>query len=68
MFQHQIKSGRVVAIITANEFAGPFSTRLYINDGATATLHVRKAKTLRGAEKQARKMIESHTGKPARCD
>ena len=55
--QKSIWNGSKVAIISANTSKGPFSTRLYVNYGDTATLNYRKAKTLKGAEKQARKMV-----------
>lgn len=56
-FFKEIRVGSRVAIISANQSDGPFSTRLYVNNGETATLIYRKAKTLAGAEKQAREMV-----------
>lgn len=57
MFQQTIKNGSREVIISANTEAGPFSIRLYVNNGETATLVSAKAKTLAGATKQARKML-----------
>jgi len=45
------------AIISANDESGPFTTRLYVDKGNTATLTVKKAKTLKGAQRQAAKMF-----------
>jgi hypothetical protein len=57
MFQKSIRSGSREVIISANTPAGPFSSRLYVNNGETATLVTAKAKSLKGAEKQAQKML-----------
>lgn len=57
MYSKQITSGTRVVIISANSIAGPFTSRLYVNSGETATLQSRKAKTLAGAEKQARALL-----------
>ena len=45
------------AIISANDEAGPFTTRLYVDKGETATLTVKKAKTFTGARRQASAML-----------
>lgn len=57
MFQKSIKQGSREVVISANTGAGPFSSRLYVNHGETATLETAKAKTLKGAEKQAERML-----------
>lgn len=44
-------------IISANTPEGPFSSRLYVNGGETATLVSAKAKTLAGARRQAWRML-----------
>ncbi len=51
--QIEVWNGARLAIITANDACGPFTTRLYVNHGQTATTMVRKATTLKGARKQA---------------
>lgn len=61
-FEERIPSGSRVAVITANTEAGPFSTRVYVDQGRTATLTVKKAKTLAGARKQAREMLAKFGG------
>lgn len=58
-FQKNITKGSKVAIISANDQVGPFSIRLYVNQGDTATEMVRKAKTLKGAEKAAEKLLNA---------
>lgn len=55
--QKAIEQGSRQVIISANTEQGPFTSRLYVNYGETATQVVRKAKTLKGAEKQAKKML-----------
>jgi hypothetical protein len=62
MFQTSIKKGSREVIISANTDAGPFSSRLYVNNGETATLVAAKAKTLKGARKQAEKMLDGWGG------
>ena len=69
MFQENVVRGTRVAVISANEPTGPFSTRLYVNAQidplsqkpvlvfATATLICKKAKTITGARKQATEML-----------
>lgn len=52
-FQKNVKQGSKVAIISANTSAGPFTIRLYVNNGETATLQIKKAKSLKNAEKIA---------------
>jgi len=56
-FQEKITKGSKVAIISANDSEGAFSIRLYVNHGETATLQVRKAKTIKGARKAADKLV-----------
>lgn len=56
-FQKNVKKGSRVAIISANESTGPFSVRLYVNNGETATLSVKKSKTLKGAMKAAETLL-----------
>lgn len=63
MTQIEIKRGSRIAVISANDEQGPFSTRLYVNcqnglTDASATLICKKAKTLKGAHKQAAEMLE----------
>lgn len=57
MYSKKISKNQLTVIISANDKAGPFTSRLYVNYGETATTTVRKAKTLKGAEKQAQQMI-----------
>jgi hypothetical protein len=59
-FQETVKEGSRAAIITANEASGPFQIRLYVNNGETATTRVKKAKTIAGARKAARKMLDDY--------
>lgn len=58
MFQTTIKQGSRQVVIRANDAQGPFTSRLYVNNGETATLLTKKAATLKGAQKQAAKMLE----------
>jgi hypothetical protein len=58
MFQKTIKEGSRQVIISANTIEGPFTSNLYVNHGEDITLIRRKAQTLKGAEKQAAKMLE----------
>ena len=62
MFQREINKGGAQVMISANDAQGPFTSRLYVNYGETATATARKAKTLKGAERQAKKMIAEHLG------
>lgn len=57
MFSKTIQKGSRQVVISANTPQGPFSSRLYVNNGETATLTCAKAKTLKGAEKQAERML-----------
>lgn len=57
MVETRIARGSRVVIITANTDAGPFSVRLYVNGGETATLQTGKAKTKAGAEKIAHRLL-----------
>lgn len=53
-FQKNVTKGTKVAIISANETEGPFSVRLYINNGETpSSFKAKKATTLKGALKAA---------------
>jgi hypothetical protein len=54
-----ITKGTRQVIITSNDGTGPFWTRLYVNNGETATLLHKSAQTLKGARKQAAKMLEA---------
>lgn len=56
-FQEEIKSGSRVAIVSANTPEGPYTIRLYVNDGETATTNVKKATTLGGARGMAKEMV-----------
>lgn len=64
MFSKTIKNGSREVIISANTAAGPFTSRLYVNCNSRDASSepsmgpVAKAKTLKGAEKQATKMLE----------
>jgi hypothetical protein len=64
MFQKSIRSGSREVIISANTPDGPFSSRLYVNCNSRDASSepsmgpAAKAKTLKGAEKQAAKMLE----------
>ena len=57
MFSKTIRQGSKVVRISANDAQGPFTSRLYVNGGETATLLVKKATTLKGAEKQAKALL-----------
>lgn len=59
MFQETISKGSREVVISANSDAGPFTTRLYVDFGNVATLVTRKAKTLKGARRQAEDMLAS---------
>lgn len=66
-FEERIGEGSRVSVITANEASGPFSIRLYVNKGETATTATGKAKTLAGARKIAQKLLDRHIrGNPRR--
>lgn len=66
-FQEVIKEGSRQAVISANQADGPYWIRLYVNNGETATLLYKKAKTIAGARKIANKMLEPYrTGNPRR--
>jgi hypothetical protein len=57
-----IANGNQTVAITANDAAGPFSARVYVNtrngfENGDATLVARKFKTLAGAEKWAAKEL-----------
>lgn len=57
-FQKNISKGTKVAIISANETSGPFSVRLYLNNGETASsFKAKKATTLKGAMKAAETLL-----------
>lgn len=64
-FNEQISFGTRIATISANTYEGPFTTRLFINSGETATTIVRHAKTLKGAKLQAKRMLGLHWSKVA---
>jgi hypothetical protein len=55
------KGSRQVLIATNDNEGkqGPFRSRLYVNGGETATLTHKTAQTLKGARKQAAKMLEA---------
>ena len=55
MRQYMIQDGSRQVIITEDE--GRFSCRLYVNNGQTATLHGGRAKTKRGIEQIARRLL-----------
>jgi len=57
MIQVEVWNGSRLAIITANDEEGPYSTRIYVNHGQTATTQSAKAKTLKGAKKQAARLF-----------
>jgi len=68
-FQEDVKSGSRVAVISANESTGPFSIRLYVDNGNVATLTVKKAKTIAGARKIAQQMLQQNPRRnPATAD
>ena len=54
----EIRNGNNLVKIV--EQGGSYTSRLYVNNGDTATLNVRRAKTLKGAEKQAQDMLARH--------
>jgi hypothetical protein len=53
--QTEIRKGTKVVVIVIQ--GDGFRSRLYVNNGETATLMVKTAKTLKGAEKQANEML-----------
>ena len=61
-FQEEIKAGSRSAVISANEASGPFSIRLYFDYGKVAGHQSKKAKTIAGARKIAKSMLEKHIG------
>lgn len=52
------QAGTRHVVTSANTDAGPFSSRLYVNRGNTATLTAATHKTLKGATKWARKAVD----------
>jgi hypothetical protein len=57
----RITNGSRQVVIATNDNegkVGPFWSRLYVNNGETATLLHKSAQTLKGARKQAAKMLE----------
>lgn len=58
---NEIRNGSRVVKISG--FDGRYTSRLYVNNGETATLNVKKATTLNGAIKQAEKMLRQHVGR-----
>lgn len=57
-FQKNVKRGTKVAIISANEADGPYTVRLYLNNGETpSSRKPRKVKTLKGAMKAAETLL-----------
>ena len=64
MVQHTVThpNGRTKVHITANQKEGPFSSRMYVNGGETATNTSAKHKTLTGAKKWADKAMKKHHG------
>jgi hypothetical protein len=57
MIQQEVTQGSRKVIITANSQEGPFSLRLWVNNGETATLVSGKTKTLAGAIRSANRML-----------
>lgn len=55
--QKTIEQGSRQVKISANTDEGPFTSRLYVDNGEMATTVVKNAKTLKGAEKQAQDML-----------
>jgi hypothetical protein len=58
----RITKGTRQVVIATNDndgLVGPFWSRLYVNNGETATLTHKTAQTLTGARKQAAKMLEA---------
>ena len=51
------QGSRIVVINEDREHALPFSARLYLNNGETASTQVWKGKTKAGAEKWARRVL-----------
>lgn len=51
------KSGTRQVITTSNDSEGPFWSRLYVNNGETATLLNATHKSLKGAAKWAEKAV-----------
>lgn len=64
-FEERIVKGSRVAVISANESSGPFTTRVFVDNGNVATLTVKKAKTIERARKQARQMLAGYGQNPA---
>ena len=60
MFQETIANGSREVVISANDLEGPFTSRLYLNNGTTAGSTVKKAATLKGARKQANKILSDY--------
>ena len=58
-FQKNVAKGSRVVRITANDINGPFTSRLFVNGGESATLVVEKTKSLATAEKQAARMLNA---------
>lgn len=59
-FQERVIEGSRMALIMANEPTGPFRIVLFVNNGETATTATGKAKTLAGARKIAKKLLDRH--------
>lgn len=55
MKTHKIQNGSRLAIVT--EDMGRFSSRLYVNNGETATLICAKHKTMDGVQRWASKVL-----------
>ena len=58
MFTETVEQGSRQVVISANTEQGPFTSRLYVNSGETATSMSKKAKSLKGARRQALKLME----------
>lgn len=57
-FQKNIKRGSKMVVISANDSTGPFTARLYINNGETASARKPlKSTSLKGAMKAADKLF-----------
>lgn len=63
MYQEQISEQQAVVIISANSESGPFTSRLYVDYGELSTTVTANAKTLKGARKQAQRMLDKKFGR-----
>ena len=58
MYQFETTYGSRKVTTTASEPRGAFQSRLYVNDGQTATLLCTTHRTERGARKWARRVLD----------